>query len=71
MPTLRQIERLNRFLLDLYVMKIAPQNINFSHRENKSFIIITIEPIHEIKRTRWFSLDWEGNLKDEEENEIF
>ena len=70
MPTLEQINRLNRFLLDIYAMGIPPEVIKFSREDNRPFIIISIEPIHEIKRSRWFVIDWKGILKDEEENPI-
>ena len=62
MPTLRQIERLNRFLLDSYTMGVPPEVIKFSHRGLKPLVIIFLEPIHDIKLTRWFTIDWEGNL---------
>ena len=52
-------------------MSITPDIVKFSHRGNKPFIIIAIEPIHDIRKERWFAIDWEGVLKDEEENEIF
>lgn len=70
MPTLEQIERLNQFLLDLRAMNIQPEVIKFSQESNRPFIIITVEPIHKIKRSRWFTIDWKGVLQDEEEKPI-
>ena len=67
MPTLRQIERLNRFLLDSYTMGVPPRVITFSHRGQKPLIIIDIEPIHEIRKARWFSIDSEGELIEHEQ----
>ncbi|OGI20731.1 MAG: hypothetical protein A3B68_09340 [Candidatus Melainabacteria bacterium RIFCSPHIGHO2_02_FULL_34_12] len=64
MPTLRQIKRLNQFLLDAYVMKIPPEYIKFSRREDKPFIIIQLEPIHDIKMARWIEINWEGALNE-------
>lgn len=70
MPTLRQIKRLNQFLLDLYSLSIIPEVIRFSRRGNRPFIMITVEPIHDIKRERWFTIDWEGILRDKDEKQI-
>ena len=70
MPTLEQISRLSRFLLDIHGMGISPEVIKFSREDNRPFIIISVEPIHEIKRSRWFTIDWKGVLKDEEEKPI-
>ncbi len=65
MPTLRQIKRLNQLLLDLYVMKIPPEVIKFSRRGNKPFIMISAEPMHDIKKVRWFEINSEGDLDEE------
>ena len=65
MPTLKQIERLNQFLLDLYSMKVPPEIVKFSRRGNKPFIIIQIEPLHNIKMTRWYTINWRGELDDD------
>ena len=51
-------------------MGIPPEVIKFSQKDNRPFIIISVEPIHEIKRSRWFVIDWKGVLKDEEEKPI-
>ena len=67
MPTLEQIKRLNQFLLDIYLMKIPPQIIQFSHRKDKPFIIIQLEPIHDLKMARWITIDSEGNLGERDE----
>lgn len=64
MPTLEQIERLNRFLVYLYGIGVSPEVIKFSKREDKPFIIIQLEPIHDIKMTRWFVINWEGGMDD-------
>ena len=67
MPTLEQINRLNRFLVDLYFMELPPDIIKFSHREGKPFIMIAIEPMHDIKIARWITIDWEGDLGERDE----
>jgi len=64
MPSLKQIRMLNQLLLNLYNIKIPPEVIKFSRRGNKPFIIIQIEPIHDLKMARWFVIDWEGVLDD-------
>ena len=64
MPTLKQIERLNSFLIYLHGIDVSPDVIKFSRRESKPFIIIQIEPIHDLKMARWFVIDWEGVLDD-------
>ena len=71
MPTLKQIKRLNELLLDLYSMHISPEVIKFSYRGNRPFIIVTIEPIHDIRKERWFTIDLEGVLRDKDEKQIF
>ena len=65
MPTLRQIKRLNQFLIDLYAMNISPEVIKFSRRGDKPFIIISVEPIHDLKMARWITIDWEGEVDDD------
>lgn len=65
MPTLRQIERLNRLLMDLYNMKIPPESIKFSRRGDKPFIIVIAEPIYDIKKARWFNIYWDGKIVEE------
>ena len=70
MPTLEQINRLNRFLLDLYAMDIPPESIKFSRRGHRPFIIIQAEPIHDLRMERWFTINWEGVLKDKDEKQI-
>lgn len=62
MPTLRQIERLNRFLIYLHGIGVSPDIIKFSRREDKPFIIIQLEPIHDIRMVRCFVINWEGVL---------
>lgn len=64
MPTLRQIKRLNGFLIYLYGIGVSPDVIKFSRREDKPFIIIQLEPIHDIKMARWFVIDSKGVLDD-------
>lgn len=71
MPTVEQIKRLNQFLLDTYSMQIPPDVIKFSHRDNKPYIIILLESIHDLKMVRWMTIDWKGNLGEGDEKEIF
>ena len=71
MPTLEQIKTLNQFLLNIRVTNISPEIIKFSRRGIKPFIIITVEPIHDIRMGRWFTIDWEGVLRDKDEKQIF
>ena len=54
MPTLRQIKRLNQFLLDLYVMKVPPSSIVFSEKEREPPVGLIVEPIHDIQEARWY-----------------
>ena len=63
MPTLKQIERLNQLLLDLYYMQIPPESIKFSRRDNKPFVIVVAEPIHDIQEARWYYINWLGELE--------
>lgn len=61
MPTLMQISELNKRLIYLYNMGIPPELIQFSRRGDKPYIIIYTKPIHDIRETRWFTIDHEGN----------
>ena len=52
-------------------MHIRTEVIKFSYRSNRPFIMITVEPIHDIRKERWFTIDWEGILRDKDEKQIF
>ena len=63
MPTLEQLATLNKFLLDLYSMKVPPEFIKFSWKEEKPQIHISVEPVHDIKMERWFIINWKGEFE--------
>ena len=62
MPTLEQLATLNKFLLNLYSMKVAPEFVKFSQKDGKPQIFISVEPIHDIRMERWFIINWKGEL---------
>ena len=61
-PTLKQIKRLNQLLLDLHALGVPPEIVKFSHRSDKPFIILIAEPIHDIKESRWYFINHNGEL---------
>ena len=62
MPSLKQIKRLNQLLIDLHILNIPPSIIKFSHRVNKPYIIVIAEPIHDLKESRWYFINSNGEL---------
>ena len=67
MPTLKQIKKINELLLEYHFLKIPPSGIVFSELEGKPRVCIMLEPIHDLQHARWYYMDWQGEL--EENNE--
>lgn len=63
MPTLEQINKINELLLGWHNLGIPPSSIVFSEKEGKPRVGLIAEPIHDIQESRWYYINYKGELE--------